>query len=148
MKLRLYFSFAPLLRPFNSGIKQGKLSLFKRSNGIKGLLEPEPISALDPSIKHFFRFSQDVKSSFRQRGSRFLIHGGFDVVYSVLVLFHRDLPTEMKHSTFEILNQSMGDVLRTTDQFINSSENEIDYQTMLHSLFHRRAPIGNNNLSK
>jgi hypothetical protein len=65
--------------------------------------------------------SQDVKSSLRQKGSKFVLEGGFDVIYSVLVLFQRDLPAEMKHSTFEVMTQTMADVLRISDQFINSS---------------------------
>jgi hypothetical protein len=65
---------------------------------------------------------QDAKASFRQNGCGFVLDGGFDVVYSALVLFHRDLPTEMKQSTFEIMTQTMTDLVRVTDQFINSSE--------------------------
>jgi hypothetical protein len=49
-----------------------------------------------------------------------VLEGGFDVVYSALALFHRDLPNEMKHSAFEALVVAMGDLLKITDQFINS----------------------------
>jgi hypothetical protein len=36
-----------------------------------------------------------------QKGSQFILDGGFDVIFSVLELFHKDLPHEFKVSAFE-----------------------------------------------
>ena len=58
----------------------------------------------------------------RHKGCNFVFEGGFDIVYSALALFQRDLPDEMKHSAFEALVLAMGDLLKVTDQFINSGK--------------------------
>jgi hypothetical protein len=44
---------------------------------------------------------QDIQVMVTQKGSQFILDGGFDVIFSVLELFHKDLPHEFIVSAFE-----------------------------------------------
>ena len=62
---------------------------------------------------------QDTQVSVRQKGSQFVLDGGFDVIFSVLELFNKEIPQEYKSSAFEILLDAMDDLIRQVDGFIN-----------------------------
>ena len=47
----------------------------------------------------------------KQSGCQFILDGGFDVIFSVLELFHKDLPLEFKASAFECLEEGL-DMIR------------------------------------
>ena len=58
----------------------------------------------------------------KQRGSEFLLKGGFDVIFSVLELFNKELPLEYKSTAFEILADGMDDMIRQIDAFVGGSK--------------------------
>ena len=58
----------------------------------------------------------------KQRGSEFLLKGGFDVIFSVLELFNKELPLEYKSKAFEILADGMDDMIRQIDAFVGGSK--------------------------
>ena len=57
-----------------------------------------------------------------QKGSIFVLEGGFDVIFSVLDLFHKELPHEFKAQAFEILAEGLDHVVRNVDGLAISSE--------------------------
>ena len=67
-------------------------------------------------------FFQDIQLMVKQRGSEFLLKGGFDVIFSVLELFNKELPLEYKSSAFEILADGMDDMIRQIDAFVGGSK--------------------------
>jgi hypothetical protein len=58
----------------------------------------------------------------KQRGSQFVLEGGFDVIFSVLELFNKELPQELKNSAFEILADGMDEIIRQIDMFVGGSK--------------------------
>lgn len=58
----------------------------------------------------------------KQKGSQFVLEGGFDVIFSVLELFHKDLPHEQKSSAFEILVSGMDHLIRSIDDFMGGGD--------------------------
>lgn len=54
----------------------------------------------------------------KQKGSQFVLEsGGFDVIFSVLELFHSELPTEFKTAAFDILVKATDHLIREIDVF-------------------------------
>lgn len=58
----------------------------------------------------------------KQRGCQFVLDGGFDVIFSVLELFNKDLPQELKASAFDILTDAMNDLIHQVDSFVGGSK--------------------------
>lgn len=67
-------------------------------------------------------FNQDIQVMVKQRGCQFVLEGGFDVIFSVLELFNKELPQELKVSAFEILADATNDLIRLVDTFIGGSK--------------------------
>lgn len=65
---------------------------------------------------------RDVQQDVQDLGAKFIVKNGFDVLFSVLTNFHKELPSELKQDALEILCQGIGDVIRTTDLFLCSTE--------------------------
>merc|ERR1712223_25031 len=64
----------------------------------------------------------DTQVMVNQRGSQFILDGGFDVIFSVLELFHKDLPHEFKAQAFECLEEGLDHLIRNIDVFAGSSD--------------------------
>lgn len=58
----------------------------------------------------------------KQTGSQFVLTRGFDVLFSVLNLFNKELPGELKESAFAILWDGLDDIVRNIDVFVCSTE--------------------------
>ena len=71
-------------------------------------------------------FIQEVQVSVQQDGADCILEGGFDVLFSVLDNFHKEVPTELKFLAFEVLTVAMNDLIRTTDQFLCSCKSRSD----------------------
>ena len=65
---------------------------------------------------------RDVQQDVQDIGAKFITKNGFDVLFSVLTNFHKELPPELKQDALEILCQGTADVIRTTDLFLCSTE--------------------------
>ena len=65
---------------------------------------------------------RDVQQDVQNQGSKFILDGGFDVLYSVLTLFHKEMPPDYKQDSLDILCHGTADVIRTTDLFLCSTE--------------------------
>ena len=74
------------------------------------------------SIRELKLKLRDVQQDVQDKGSKFILDGGFDVLYSVLTLFHKEMPSEYKQDSLEVLCQGTADVIRTTDLFLCSTE--------------------------
>merc|ERR1712223_292510 len=64
----------------------------------------------------------DTQVMVKQSGCQFILDGGFDVIFSVLELFHKDLPLEFKASAFECLEEGLDHLIRSIDVFVGGSD--------------------------
>ena len=74
------------------------------------------------SIRELKLKLRDLQQDVQEKGSKFVLDGGFDVIYSVLTHFRKELPPEFKQDALEILCHGTADVIRTTDFFLCSNE--------------------------
>ncbi len=65
---------------------------------------------------------QETEKSSHEKGADFVLRGGFDVIFSVLELFNKDIPHEFKLSAFEILCNGMDHLIRSIDAFVGGSD--------------------------
>ena len=73
------------------------------------------------SIRELKTKLRELQCDVQASGAEFIVKGGFDVLFSVLAHFHKEMPPEFKHDALEILCQGTADVIRTTDAFLCST---------------------------
>lgn len=78
--------------------------------------------ATEYSIRELKIKLRDVQQDVQDLGAKFIVKDGFDVLFSVLTNFHKEMPPELKQIALEILCQGTADVIRTTDLFLCSTE--------------------------
>ena len=74
------------------------------------------------SIRELKLKLRDIQQDVQEQGSKFITEGGFDVLFSVLAQFHKEMPPDFKQISLEILCQGTADVIRTTDLFLCSTD--------------------------
>ena len=74
------------------------------------------------SIRELKTKLRDIQQDIQESGAKLILNGGFDVLFSVLAHFHKEIPPEYKQDAIEILCQGTEDVIRTTDLFLCSMD--------------------------
>ena len=83
---------------------------------------PDEFQEKEYSIRELKLKLRDIQQDVQEQGSKFITEGAFDVLFSVLAQFHKEMPPDFKQISLEILCQGTADVIRTTDLFLCSTE--------------------------
>ena len=78
------------------------------------------------SIRELKTKIKECELKVRQTGSDVLLSGGFDVCYSVLMHFNKDLPPELKEATLKMTEMALHDVERRVDHALTQGSQSHD----------------------
>lgn len=86
--------------------------LTPKEPGVYRVEDVFPIRELQSKLK-------DCEVAFQRQGCGFIQTGAFDVLYSVLTHFHKDLSGSFKSKTFDILHKALQDLVQKLDYLLD-----------------------------